>query len=122
MIVNYNFIIVALLFILFDILTGVIAAFITGTFKSSVMRKGGLRKLFLCVVIAFGVVLDYAQYMADLGFNVPATTAIAAYISLMEIMSCIENINKAYPNALPKKLVSVLQSGAQQAGVENDNH
>lgn len=121
MLVNYNFIVAALLLIVFDILTGVLAAMITGTFKSSKMREGGKRKLFLTVVVIFGVVLDYVQHIAELGINVPACTLICGYISLMEIMSIIENINKAYPNALPKKLIAVLQSGAEQAGVDKSS-
>lgn len=122
MVVDYKFILVTLMFIGFDILTGLAGAAITGTFKSSIMKEGGKTKLFLLIVIAFGIALDYAQHVADLGFNVPATGMICLYISFMEIMSCIENINKAYPNALPKKLVSVLQSSADQTGVDTGAH
>lgn len=120
MIINPSLIIVACLFIVFDIVTGVLSAFITGTFKSSVMRKGGLRKLFLCVVIGFGVLLDYAQHVADLGFSVPACSAICIYIILMEIMSCIENFNKAVPGALPPALTKLLYSAAENTGITDN--
>lgn len=119
MIINPNLLIVACLFIVFDIVTGVLSAFITGTFKSSVMRKGGLRKLFLVVVIGFGILLDYAQHVAELGFEVPACHTICIYIILMEVMSCIENFNKAVPGALPKSLTKLLYSAADSAGVDH---
>ena len=119
-VINAKFIIVALIFILFDIITGVISAFITGTFKSAIMREGGAHKLMLISVIAFGVLLDVSQYMVDLGFQIPATTAICGYITLMEIMSCIENINRGFPNALPKALINALSHGAEEYGVETE--
>ena len=117
-IVNYNYILVTVIFIIFDIATGVIQALINGTFESHKMRQGGLRKLCLLVVIAFGVVLDYSQALVDLGFNFPCLSWICAYISLMEIMSIIDNINMAFPNALPKGLTKMLNDVARDKGVE----
>lgn len=118
---NYEYIIVTLIFIIFDIATGVLQALIRGTFKSRLMRKGGLHKLALLVVLAFGVSLDYTQTLVNLGFEFPCLKSIAAYISLMEIMSIIENINLAFPNALPKSLVNVLNHAAEASGVEAEN-
>lgn len=117
---NYNYIMVALMMILLDIFTGVAAAFIKGDFKSSKMREGGLHKLGLMIVIVFGVSLDYAQVLVDLGFSFPATTVICGYLSLMEILSCIENINKAFPTALPKALTNILYQAANEKGIDTD--
>ena len=117
---NYNYIIVALIFIVFDIISGVLQALVNGTFESRKMRIGGLHKLLLLVVIAFGVALDFSQNLANLGFNFPCLSAICAYVTLMEIMSIVENINKAFPNALPKALVNTLKTAAGEAGVESD--
>lgn len=119
-IINTKFIIVAFIFILCDIFTGVVSALTTGSFKSGVMREGGLHKFMLLTVIVFGVVLDIAQYMVDLGFSIPATTAICGYITLMEIMSCIENIDKGFPGALPKILTKTLSDAASEKGVGED--
>ena len=118
---DYRFILVACIFIVFDIATGVLQALINGTFSSKVMRKGGLHKIGLLTVIAFGVALDYSQTLVELGFDFPCLKSIASYITLMEIMSCIENINLAFPNALPKKLVDVLGHAAEENGVEEDD-
>ena len=117
---NYKFILVACIFIVFDITTGVLQALINGTFESKKMRRGGLHKIALLVVLAFGVALDYSQTLVELGFEFPCLKAIAGYITLMEIMSSVENINLAFPNALPKSLVNVLGHAAQENGVEED--
>ena len=71
---DYRYIIVALIFIVFDVVTGVLQALINGTFKSHIMRKGGFRKLCLLVVIAFGVALDYSQTVV---VSCPQTVAYA---------------------------------------------
>ena len=84
------------------------------------MRQGGLRKLCLLIVIAFGVALDYSQMLVELGFTFPCLKMIACYITFMEIMSIIENINSAFPNALPKALVDVLGHAAKESGVEDN--
>lgn len=117
---DYKYIIVSLIFICFDIATVVLQAIITGTFESHLMRKGGFRKLCLLVVIAFGVALDYSQTLVELGFQFPCLKGIATYITFMEIMSIVENINLAFPNALPKSLINVLGQAAQDNGVEEE--
>lgn len=115
---DYKYIIVALIFIVFDVVTGVLQALINGAFKSHIMRKGGYRKLCLIVCIAFGVALDYSQTLVDLGFQFPCLQMICGYITFMEIMSIIENINLAFPHALPKSLINVLGHAAEENGVE----
>ena len=117
---DYRYIVVALIFIVFDIVTGVLQAMINGTFKSHKMRKGGLRKLCLLIVIAFGVALDYSQTVVDLGFTFPCLRMITSYITFMEIMSIIENLNLAFPGSLPKSLISVLGHAAEENGVKKD--
>lgn len=112
-----NIIVAAVMLILFDVLSGLISAWVTGTFKSGIMREGGKHKLMLVLAIAFGVILDYAQQIATLGFSVPATTIICGYICIMEVLSCIENINKGFPGALPKKLTDILMVAGADQGI-----
>lgn len=118
---DYRYIVVALIFIVFDIVTGVLQAMINGTFKSHKMRKGGLRKLCLLIVIAFGVALDYSQMLVELGFTFPCLRMITSYITFMEIMSIIENLNLAFPGSLPKSLISVLGHAAEENGVKKED-
>ena len=40
----------------------------------------------------------------DLGVNIPVFSAIASYISLMEIFSTIENLGGISPKLVPEKL------------------
>lgn len=119
---NYNYILVTIIFIILDIVSGVLQAMINHTFQSHKMREGGIRKLYLLVVIIFGVALDYSQTLIDLGFNLPCLSMICVYISLMEIMSIIENINLGFPNALPRSLTKILYDAAHDKGVEDENN
>lgn len=117
---DYRFILVACIFIVFDVVTGVLQALINGTFESKIMRKGGLHKICLLTTLAFGVALDYSQTLVELGFEFPCLKAIAGYITFMEILSCIENLNLAFPNLLPQSLVKILNHAAQENGVDTD--
>ena len=117
---DYRYILVTAIFIVFDVVTGVLQAMINGTFESKKMREGGLHKLTLLTVLAFGVALDYSQTLVELGFDFPCLKAIAGYITFMEILSCIENINLAFPNMLPKSLINILNHAAEENGVETD--
>ena len=117
---DYKFILVACIFIVFDVVTGVLQALINGTFESKIMRKGGLHKICLLVTIAFGVALDYSQTLVELGVEFPCLKAIAGYITFMEILSCIENLNLAFPNLLPQTLIKMLNHAAQENGVDVD--
>lgn len=115
---DYRFILATCIFITFDVVTGVLQAFINGTFDSKKMRQGGLHKICLLVTLAFGVALDYTQTLVELGFEFPCLKSIAGYITFMEILSCIENLNLAFPNLLPKSLVKILNHAAEENGVD----
>ena len=101
---------IAMGFICFDVVTGVVSAFATGTFKSAIMRQGGWHKLMLLVALAFGVFLDVAQQAVSLGVNIPAGQGICIYIILMEICSNIENINKGFPGAIPEAVLKLFNT------------
>lgn len=118
---NYNYILVTIIFIILDIVSGVLQAMINHTFQSHKMREGGIRKLYLLVVIIFGVALDYSQTLVELGFNFPCLSVICAYITLMEIMSIVENINLGFPNALPKSLTKILYQAAHDQGIGEED-
>lgn len=117
-----KYISVATLFMIFDIITGLWSAIATKTYKSSVMREGGKHKVTLVLVILFGVLLDYAQTLVDIGFAIPATLIICIYIIIMEIGSCKENINKAYDKAIPEELNDVIDKAVEKVEkVRNDD-
>ena len=93
-------ILLPLILIVIDILTGVINAWLKGKLDSSVMRKGIGHKFAECVFIAVGILLDvfFGLHSIYIGLII--------YISLMEIISIAENCAKLgfIPKCLKNKL------------------
>lgn len=104
-------------FILLDLVTGLIKAFKNKEYTSSIMREGLYHKAGSVLCILFGVLVDYAQTIVDLGVSVPITLTICGYIILMEVGSVIENLCAINPEILPDKLKSYF---AKLSGGEND--
>lgn len=104
-----NLIIFMVVFVLMtlDFVSGIVAAFAEGTWKSKIMRQGLLHKCSLLLCVVLGAVLKIAQNYLALGIEVPIYEAICAYIALMEAGSVIENVCKANPSLMPEKLRSV---------------
>lgn len=98
--------IVTTLFILMDMVTGLIKAFKQKNYTSTIMREGLFHKCGSLLCVTFGVLVDYAQSVLDLGVQIPITISICAYICLMEIGSVIENICEINPDIVPEKLKS----------------
>lgn len=73
----------------FDILTGLIYAWISKTFDSAKMRAGLGKKVAELSYIILGCVAAYA-----LGIQVYVVVAISLYIVFMELMSIMENCDK----------------------------
>lgn len=87
--VNDNFaIVLPLLLIVLDILTGVVNAIIKGEIDSSVMRQGLGHKFSEVVYILLGI-------LADVFFKWHGVYLLAIiYISVMEVVSILENASK----------------------------
>ena len=92
------------LFILLDIFTGMWNAIKQKNFESSAMREGLFHKSGSVICVVFGVLIDYAQAMVDLGVQVPVSTMFCVYIISMEIVSIIENICNINPEIAPEDL------------------
>lgn len=92
---NVNFstmvwqIITPFVFILVDILSGYVQAIINKNVDSKIMREGLLHKFLLTLVIIVGYVIQFAF---NLNF---VAQAITIYICIMELMSFLENLQKA---------------------------
>lgn len=97
---------VTAMFILMDLLTGLLKAFKKQEYNSSIMREGLYHKAGSILCIVLGVLADYAQTFVDLGVNIPLATTICVYIILMEIGSVIENISIINPEIMPNKIKS----------------
>lgn len=83
-------IITTLIFLLGDILTGFICAIINKNLDSQKMREGLLRKMLLIVVMGLSFCLQYAIFNMTI-----ISKAVCIYIIIMEIVSILENLQKA---------------------------
>lgn len=83
--------------ILLDIITGLIKAFYTNTFKSTVMRQGLFHKTgeLLAVGILYGA--QIALPMIGVDAHLPLFPAGVGYCVLMELGSIIENLRAFTP-------------------------
>ena len=90
--------IVTLLFIVLDILVGLVKAFSTVGFKSLKMREGLFHKLGEVLCVLFGVVCEISFPLVGITINLPIVSTICIYIVLMETGSIIENLAVISPN------------------------
>ena len=104
-----------------DIITGWIKAHVNDDYSSKVMRKGGLNKICELVVMTTACGLEIGigylgrYYNADILAGITGTVAavaVFAYITVMEIISILENYGSADPNAAGwvKKLLKKLRN------------
>lgn len=89
---NIVALVIVLVFICFDVLTGWIKAASTGTVDSSIMRKGLFHKVGEILAMIFGYICEYAFPLAGVPVQVPIASGIGIYIILMETASIIENL------------------------------
>lgn len=78
-----------LIFMVADIVTGLIQAIINKNLDSQKMREGILRKALLILIVILSFVAQYA-------FNIPAISKVVClYLIIMEVISIFENLKKA---------------------------
>lgn len=96
--------ITVLVFIVLDVVTGLLKAFKNKEYTSTTMRQGLYHKIGSILCIAFATLLDYTQSILDIGLTIPILKGICIYIILMEITSIIENICSLNPDIMPEKI------------------
>ena len=89
--------VITFLFILLDILSGVISAIKTGDWSSTKMREGLFHKTAIILTIICAYLCDYGQNYINLGYEIPITETVLIYICFMELGSVAENILKINP-------------------------
>lgn len=98
----------ACVLMLMDFVTGFVGAVVRGDVSSSKMREGlGHKALLLCVIALAVIVEAGAQHVAGLGFGGVTVTVVCAYIAVMEVASCMENVCAAYPELRDTPLMHV---------------
>ena len=113
--------IITALFIVLDLVTGLIKAFKEKSYTSTIMREGLFHKCGSVLCVVFGVLVDYAQTLIDLGVSVPVAITVCSYIILMEIGSIIENVCKINPQIMPNKLKVYFSKLSESEGVINND-
>ena len=100
--VNLTWTIIApVLLIIFDVLSGVVIAWMNGDFQSSKMRQGLTKKFGEIIYIIVGIISRYA-----IGTDI-ILYFLVSYICFMELSSLIENCDKMgvkLPDKLKEKL------------------
>lgn len=115
----YTGIIVALVFNLFDLLTGFTSAVKSKTVKSSALRDGLFKKVGFVFCYFSAWLVD--TYGIEIGFNlgVQILPIVIFYACTTELVSILENINKINPDIPVNKLLKMfhIESGEKDEKV-----
>ena len=87
------------LFIVLDVFSGLAAAYARREVESPKLRQGLWHKVGYVFVLFCSIVIEWAMNNGmNLGFNLPLVMPICVWISLMEIVSTLENSAKINPD------------------------
>jgi phage-related holin len=105
-------VVIPCIMIVFDLVTGYIAAMFMGTVDSKKMRKGIYNKLgeLFAIVLSYFIEFVISIYGAKaIGINVslPIGAGMCAYVTLTELISVIENIGCMNPK-IGAKLIELI--------------
>lgn len=107
----------ACVLMLMDIVTGFIGAIIKGNVSSAKMREGlGHKALLLCVILLSIIIEAGTQHVVGLGLGGVTVTVVCAYIAVMEVASCMENVCSAYPELRDTPLMRIFKHDADGEG------
>jgi toxin secretion/phage lysis holin len=101
-------IIACICLMLFDVISGFIAAIKNREVSSTKMREGLFHKcsLVMCIVLAWCIEM-FVMHVPDLGFNVPLVIPACVLIFAMEVVSILENIIKINPDLENEDIVKL---------------
>lgn len=91
-------IIVVLVFIIFDIITGIVKALYQEGLNSTLLRKGLYHKLSEVLTIFGSWLIEYSFDYINLNIDVPVLEGVAVYICIMELVSILENLAEINPS------------------------
>lgn len=87
------------LFIILDVVSGVAAAYARKEVESPKLRQGLWHKVSYLFVVFCAILIEWAMTQGmDLGFSLPLVMPICIWISLMEVVSTLENSAKINPD------------------------
>lgn len=113
--------------VLLDLITGCMAAIITGGgLEGKTALKGVFKKLALFIALGFGTFLDVfipfaAQKVSvDLPDTLIFSAIICVYIVVCECISICENLYRVSPNILPGWVLKILGEFKEQIDSKNE--
>ena len=100
-------IIIALIFNLFDLISGIISAVKSKDLQSAKLRDGLFKKVgfIMCYILSY-VVDSYGGYIG-LNLGVLILPIVVLYTCTTELVSILENISKINSDLLPEKLMEL---------------
>lgn len=114
--VNVIYLCAVCLFILCDIVTGLVAAIKAGDFSSSKMREGFYHKFAILALIGVAYSVDWCSGYFELpGVVELIYPATCLYIVLMELGSVLENICKLNPALDGAGIMAIFRKGRNDA-------
>lgn len=117
-----NQIVIALIFHLLDLVTGLIGAVRQGKLQSSKMRDGMFKKVGFIFCYALAFLIDNNAHTIGLNISTNILPIIIVYAVTTEIVSIIENICKINPDLMPAKIMSLFQLDKQKEGGDVAGH
>lgn len=106
---RYAFFVGALIFVAFDVTSGLIKAFATNTFTSTKVKEGIFHKAALILIIIMSAAIDILSgFIPSMPFTVPLTQGCCLLIIGMECMSVLENICAINPELKDSALIKRL--------------
>ena len=97
-------IIIVLVFIILDCVTGILQACKNKELNSTKMRNGFFNKVAFIMVMCLAIICDYTMLFIDIGLNIHLLKVVSIYIVTTEIISILENIGRMNPSILPSKV------------------
>ena len=113
-------IVAVLLFILLDVVFGLLNALIHHEYSSQKMRDGIAHKCSELGFVLVGIIIDGTIIGGlDLGFSAPVLVAVCVYICLMELGSLLETLVKMNPALADTPLGRLLAPEKKDGGQDD---
>ena len=100
----------ALVFILFDFITGLIKALKNKNISSQIMREGLFHKVGFVLTIALSIFCETAIEHIELSFNMPLVIPVCTYIVLTELASILENLAEISPELKQTNILKLFEN------------
>lgn len=94
-------------FVVMDLVTGIMQAVANKTLDSTKMRAGLWHKCGFIMAIILAALVEWAMLFIDLGFTLPLFIPVCAFIILTETVSIFENVCKLSPELAKSKLAQL---------------